>query len=96
MYAFNLIDHYHTLRDYGLVKSKRDFCRFIGRGISYLKDFECRPDRETKVVSLKTVQTLRSKLCALVPRLPAGMAAEMRAMIDAVDRDVLVADVLRR
>jgi hypothetical protein len=47
-------------------------------------------------VSAATVAALRTRLCAVVIRAPSAFAAEVKAIIEMIERDCRVADPLRR
>src|SRR4051794_12762558 len=93
MIGQNLISMYHQLRELGLVGSKRSFSRdWLGRGKTYLRDYECRGDRITARVPQKTVSLLRARLCAVAERVPAGIAEELGYLVLSLDQSVDVAD----
>ncbi len=95
MLGFSLLKTYSRLRQMGLCKSQRDFARrFLGRGKTYAKDYG-REGRDMARVPDATIRILRSQLCAVAERVPAGIAAEIASVVEEIDRDCLVADVIR-
>ncbi len=96
MLGFSLLRIYQRLREIGLVRSQRDFARrFLGRGKTYAKDYG-RGGRDMARVPDKTIRTLRSQLCAVAERVPAGIAAEIADVLWEIDQACSVADVIRR
>jgi hypothetical protein len=96
MLGISLEKTYRALRDIGLVKSQRVYCRrFLSRGPGYLKEFR-REGRQMLRVSMVTVANLRSRLCAIAAHVPAGIAAEIRDVIESIDDACRIADVMRR
>ena len=96
MLGFSLLRIYRRLRQMGLVRSQRDFaCRFLRRGKTYAKDYG-RDGRDMARVPDKTIGTLRSQLCAIAERVPAGIGAEIANVIEEIDQGCVVADVIRR
>lgn len=96
MLGVSLLNSYSALRDLGLVRSKRDYCRrLLGRGPSYLTDY-ARDGRDMARVSPKTVAVLRARLCAIAGRLPTVIAAEVMEVVQGIDRACQVADLIRR
>lgn len=94
MLGISLKNAYTALRELGLVRSKYDYCRrFLGRGTTYLKDYG-RDGRDMARVSPKTVATLRTRLCAIAERVPAGLAAEIMHIVEEIDRSCQIADLL--
>jgi hypothetical protein len=95
MLGISLENTYRTLHEMGLVKSQQDYCRFLSRGPGYLKEFR-REGRDMVKVSAVTVATLRSRLCAIAACVPAGIAAEIKGVIEDIDQACQVADVIWR
>src|SRR4051812_20785846 len=96
MLGISLENTYRALRDIGLVKSQRDYCRrFLSRGPGYLKEFR-REGRDMVKVSAVTVATLRSRLCAIAARVPAGVAAEVMAVVESIDHATMIYRLLAR
>lgn len=96
MMPISLKTAYDALRDLGLVRNKRDYCRqFLGRGPTYLKDY-ARDGRDVARVPSKTVTTLRARLCAIAGRVPPGIAAEIMSVVQDIDRACHVADLISR
>lgn len=91
MYGAQLIRHYWSMKELGLVRSKRDFTqRWLGRGKTYLRDIEFR-GREWRPVSTVTTARLRAGLINVAKRSPACVAAEIMQVLAAIDRDNAVA-----
>ncbi|MBM1169864.1 hypothetical protein [Microvirga arabica] len=95
MLGIGLENTYRSLREMGLVKSQRDFCRFLSRGPGYLKEFR-RAGRDMVKVSAVTVETLQSRLCAIKARVPAQIAVELDDILEDIERACRVADVIGR
>ena len=94
MRGHNLEIIYAKLSALGLVRSKRHFSRdFLGRGWSYLRDFEQR-DRSDVRVPLRTVSTLRARLHAVARLVPPGIRSRLDEVVAAIDRDTRIADLL--
>jgi hypothetical protein len=92
----NLTNSYKMMFNLGLVRSKRDYSRrWLGRGQTYLRDFELR-DRDFVRVPPITVTRLRTRLRAVADRVPKGLRTEIEAVIDAIDQGVAVANLLSR
>ena len=71
----------------GVVRSKRDFSRrFLGRGVTYLRDFEQR-ERMGVRVPPRTVVTLHRRLEAIVRLLPPEPAHELLQVLGRIERD---------
>lgn len=97
MFVISLISRLEDLRALGLVRSKRDYSRrWLGRGPTYLRDYEHRTGREMLHVAQKTVVTLRSRLCAVAACVPHQFALEILDIVDRIDRDCQTAKVLKR
>ena len=95
--GFSLLNVYTTLHNLGLVRSKREYARrWLGRGETYLRDYEHRAERQHARVSPTTVATLRSRLCAVSAVLAPRLARDLNEVVRAIDRDCRVADLLRR
>ncbi len=96
MLGYSLLKTYSRLRQMGLCKSQRDFARrFLGRGKTYTKDYG-REGRDMARVPDRTIKNLRSQLCAVAERVPDGIAAEIVSVVEEIDRDCLIADMIRR
>jgi hypothetical protein len=96
MLGISLENTYRALHRIGLVKSQRDYCRrFLSRGPGYLKEFR-REGRDMVKVSAVTVATLRSRLCFIATHVPAGVAAEVMAVVESIDHAAMVQDFMRR
>lgn len=96
MLARNLTYAYQMMFNLGLVRSKRDYSRrWLGRGQTYLRDFELRSRGFVKVPT-STVTRLRTRLRAVADRVPAGIRMEIEAVIDTIDQGTAVADLLSR
>jgi hypothetical protein len=92
-----LLNTYISLRDIGITRNKRDFAiRLLGRGKTFVRDFEHREGRDAVRVPPKTVARLRTRLRALADRMPSGIRADIEGVIHGIDRDVAVADLLSR
>lgn len=91
MFGAHLLQHYATLRELGLVRCKRDYAkRWLGRGKTFLKDYEFR-DRGSRRVSPAATATLRRNLTGVAARSPSAVASEIRVLIERMDRDERVA-----
>lgn len=89
-----LIDLYYAMARVGLVKSKRDFSRrYLGRGLTYFRDFEQRNRLSSRVPS-RSVDTLQKRLKALLPLLPHAIASEVGHIIAQIERGCRIADQL--
>lgn len=96
MLGISLNTTYTLLRGLGAVRSKRDFARrWLGCGKTYLKDFE-KDGREVARVSGVAVASLRFRLGAVAERVPATVAAEIKAVLDELDRACEIADLISR
>ena len=94
MHGQNLKTVYSNLSLMGLLRSKRQFSRdFLGRGWTYLRDFEQR-DRDDVRVPAKTVTALRARLHAVARLVPPGVRCRLDEVIAAIDRDTRIADLL--
>lgn len=94
MFGAHLKKHYQSLRALGLVRSQRDFSRtWLGRGVHYLRNIEPR-DRGWRRLAPATTARLREHLVAVAARVPVGVAAEIRAVIEELDRDAVVANMM--
>ena len=91
MFGVHLLQNYTALRDLGLVRSKRDYARrWLGRGKTFIKDYEFR-DRGWRRVSPAATALLRRNLIGVAARSPSAVAREIGALIDRMDRDERVA-----
>jgi hypothetical protein len=96
MLACSLTNAYQIMLKLGLVRSKRDYSRrWLGRGQTYLRDYELR-GRDFVQVPTITVTRLRTRLRAVADRVPAGIRMEIEAVIDTIDQGTAVADLLSR
>jgi hypothetical protein len=97
MLGYRLKNTYIKMLELGLTRSKRDFAtRWLGRGKTYLRDFEYREGRDAVRVPPKTVARLRTRLRALADRMPAGVRADIEVVIHGIDQGTVVADLLAR
>jgi len=97
MLGHGLTNTYLKMLDLGLTRSKRDFAkRWLGRGKTYLRDFELREGRDVVRVSTPTVTTLRTRLRAVADRMPRGIRTEIEGIIASIDQGIAVADLLSR
>lgn len=94
MFGLNLKKHCRRLQLLGLVRSQRDFSRvWLGRGPHYLRNIEPR-DRDWRRLTPATTARLRAHLVAVAAHMPVGVAAEIRTVIDELDRDTCIADTM--
>lgn len=94
MLAINLINYVDRLTRFGLVRSKRDFARrWLQRGPTFIRDYEFR-SRGWNRLKPATVSQLRANLSAVAAYLPDGLAAEVAAVIEEIDRDERIASVM--
>lgn len=94
MLGISLENTYRALRQIGLVRSQRDYCRrFLSRGPGYLKEFR-RDGRDMVKVSAVTVATLRSRLCAIAAHVPTPIAVQINGVIEDMDRACQIADLI--
>jgi len=85
MLGRNLIDTFEAMREAGLVKSRVHFSRrWLGRGQTYYRDFQHRPERLDLKVSDRTVAALRGRLLAVA-------ALSSKRVADRIDK--IVADI---
>ena len=97
MIGLRLLATYERLRQIGLVKSKRDFAqRWLGRGKTYLRDFEYKVGRDAMRVSARTVEILHGRIAAVAARVPARVASDLHEVLREIERDSRVADMLNR
>jgi hypothetical protein len=97
MIAFRLLATYERLRQIGLVRSKRDFAqRWLGRGKTYLRDYEYKVGRDAVRVPARTVEKLHARIAAVAARVPARVASDLHEVMREIERDGRVADLLRR
>ena len=97
MIAFRLLATYERLRQIGLVRSKRDFAqRWLGRGKTYLRDYEYKVGRDAVRVPARTVETLHARIAALASRVPARIASDLHEVLREIERDGRVADIVCR
>ena len=94
MYGEHLLRNYWLLHDLGLVRCKRDFSRrWLGRGETYLMDYEFR-DRGWRRVNSVTTARLRENLLGVAARVPRHVAAEIKRILTMIDRDEQVAAMM--
>jgi hypothetical protein len=92
----NLLTVYDRMRHLGMVATKREFSRdWLGKSWSYLRDF-VEDDRLYATVPYSVVTRLRERLAAVARLTPAGVARDIKAMVEAIDRAVMVQDFMRR
>ena len=97
MLGYSLKSTYERMRELGLTKSTCDFSRrWLGRGATYLRDYQHRDQRAMMRVPPKTIATLRAQLLNVAACVPASIADEIRSIVDGIDRDCRIADLLRR
>jgi hypothetical protein len=97
MIALRLLATYERLRQIGLVRSKRDFAqRWLGRGKTYLRDYEYKIGRDAVRVSARTVEKLHARIAAVAARVPAGVASDLHEVMCEIERDARVADTVHR
>ena len=85
---------YLSLREMGLVRSKRAFSRtYLSRGWSYMRDLEHRGRQDAKVPAA-TIRALRGRLKAVARLLPPSLKVEVERVIAVIDRDAEIADLL--
>jgi len=93
MLGANLITTYDKMRELGLVRSKRDYCRWLGRGKTYLRDIEFK-GRDGVRIPMVTVMQLRARLKSVANRVPSTIRMEIDSVIASIDQGVEVADLL--
>lgn len=97
MLGISLSNTYSILLDRGFVRSKRDYAkRWLGKGKTYVRDFEHRPERSLSKVGPSAVQCLRSRLTALKEFFPPTLVKEADDLLQSIDRDCRVAIALSR
>ena len=97
MIAVRLLATYERLRQIGLVKSKRDFAqRWLGRGKTYLRDYEYKSGRDAVRVPVCTVEKLRERIAAVAARVSARIASDLHEVLREIQRDARVADAILR
>lgn len=97
MMGRNLITVYEALRSAGFVRSKRDFAtRWLGRGKTYMRDYEYKVGRDGTRVSPGTVARLRRLLTEIAARSSVAVKADLSKIILDIDRDCRVVEMLRR
>jgi hypothetical protein len=96
MYGHQLIATFERVQALGLTDSKKSFStRWCGKGEDLLRDYT-RRDGATARVSPCTVARLRERLAEAAGLLPADLAAQVRDIDAAIERDLRVADLLGR
>lgn len=96
MFVAQLLKNYEHLRALGLTRSKRDYARrWLGRGPTYIRDFESR-GREGNLVASITADRLRAHLVEVAARSPRGIAGEIMLLVAEVDRDTYIARTMAR
>lgn len=97
MLGRNLLVTYRRMVGVGLARSGRDFSkRWLGRGKTYVRDFEHRAGRDNVVVPDRTVLFLRDRLCRVAAKLPAPLASEIRAIVAEIDHARAIAAFVGR
>ncbi|UYW29505.1 hypothetical protein OKC48_13675 [Methylorubrum extorquens] len=95
VYGQQIERYYLRLREMGLVRSRRDYGRrWLRRASTYMHDLRGKK-REWALVRPDTTAHLRERLTAVADLLPPGLAAEVRAVVSDIDRDVTVVGLLR-
>lgn len=94
MMGNTLIWVYGRLFEMGVARSRQDFsARYLGRGVTYFRDFQHRDRRWVRVPS-NTVVVLRARLTALARVLPRDAAQEVLEVVARIDRCGRIADEL--
>ena len=94
--AMNLLTVYDRMRDLGMVGNKREFSlMWLGKGRTYLRDF-IDDGRLHATVPLAVIDRLRGRLTAMADRTPAGVARDIRGVVENIDRAVVVHRLLAR
>ena len=97
MLGRNLIDTFESMRDAGLVKSRVHFSkRWLGRGGTYYRDFQHRPERLDLKVADKTVAALRGRLLAVAALSSKSVADRIDRIVDDIDSACRVSEWIRR
>lgn len=97
MRGHNLTTIFNIMRDAGLVRSKRDFAtHWLGRGKTYLRDYEYRAGRDTARVSPGTVKRLQRLLTEIAARSSLPVKQDLLALVARIEMDCRVADLLDR
>jgi uncharacterized protein YigA (DUF484 family) len=85
------------MRDAGFVNSKRQFARiWLGRGKTYLRDFEHRPERLGLRVADRTVVSLRGRLLAVAAFSSKRVADRIDKIVDDIDAGCRVSEFIWR
>ena len=96
MHAYTLTMIYERMRKLGLIASKREFSKiWCGKGRTYLRDY-IDDDRLHATVPHHVVTRLRDRLTAVADRTPAGVAREVREVVETIDRATMVHRSLAR
>src|SRR4051794_6342380 len=90
MLGFNLITTYRKMRELGLVRSKRDYCHWLDRGKTYLRDIEFK-GRDGVRIPMVTVMKLRARLRSVADRVPSTIRMEINTVIASIDQGVEIA-----
>lgn len=93
MYGFNFLSIYEQLQHLGLVESERSFSCWLDRAPQYLRDHRKAGDSR---VSAATVAMLRRRLLGVAQMAPPGVAHDLRAIVERVDRATAVYATLAR
>lgn len=94
MTGYTLVFVCNSLMELGIARSKHDFSRrLLGRGVTYLRDFEHR-DRHGVRVPPRTLATLCERLNALAGLLPTGAAREVREVLTRIEQDCRITQEL--
>lgn len=95
VYGHQIETYYHRLREIGLVRSRRDYSRrWLRRAETYLHDLVGKR-RGGCLVGPDALRHLRERLGAVADLSPPGPAAEVRAVLAEIDRDLMVTTLLR-
>jgi hypothetical protein len=73
---------YSELIEVGLVRNKRDFSRWLGRGRSYLRTVQ---QRDCRHLNARVTTELRSRLAAVASTAPSAIGNELRRVIRHID-----------
>jgi hypothetical protein len=96
MYGQQLLAIYERVRSLGLTSSREAFSvEWCGRSPDYLRDYTRRRGAMARV-SPRTVAYIRGRFANVMRMLPAGVAAEVRAIDDRMVQDAAVANFIGR
>lgn len=97
MIGRNLSVIYTMMHAACLVRSKRDFSRrWLGRGKTFLKDFEQRPERHFRRVSPRSIARLRARLLRIAAISPRSLRPDIEKIIREIDSSCAFADFYLR